>query len=454
MEAWMEERLDQINALLAEDHLKEAKQALNDLHPADVAHLMENLEEAEKRKLFSVLNPKIASEVVVELSEFSRDQVLENIHTGRLAAIVDDLPSDEATDIIADLPAEQAQDVLDRIDLEDSAEVRALLKYDEDTAGGIMQLELVSARPEQTAAQAIEALRIKRDEVETVHNVFITDRQRRLLGVVPLTKLILADPETPLSQLMEPCPLIVRFDEDQEEVAHKFRRYDLGSAPVVDDHQRLLGRITIDDVMEIMEEEVQEDLLRMAGTYSEGEDMFYSDKVFKISRLRLPWLLGNLLGGLVSGWLLWQFRVNLPDALFLLGFIPVINAMAGNVGLQSSTIIVRGIAVGRVNYNNLWRILFKEFKVAVVMGLACGITVGLVAHIWHHNPILGLVVGLAMACAISSASVLGTLAPALFKKLGVDPAISSGPVVSTFNDVMSMVIYFTISTVFYRLLIV
>ena len=448
----MNERLSQVRELLEKELMVQAAQAVADLHPADVAHLIEELPEDDKRKLFGVLDAALAAEVVVELSDESREQVLEGIQTRRLVDIVDDMPSDEATDIIADLPREQAQEVLAGIDWEDSAEVRTLLKYDEDTAGGIMQLELVSVRADQSVAQAIDAIRIMRDEVEDVHNVYVVDSEKRVVGRLPLDKLILADPDTPVNRVMEDCPLVVQAEEDQEDVAHKFRRYDVVSAPVVDARGRLVGRITIDDVMEILDEEAEEDLLRMVGSSSEY-DMLYTDKIFKISRLRLPWLLTNLIGGLFTGWLLWKFKVTLTDAIFLVTFIPVITAMGGNVGIQSSTLMVRGFAVGRVTFGNIWRILFREMRVALVMGVACGIAVGLVAHFWHHNSTLGFVVGLAMICSISAASLMGTLAPAAFKKLGVDPAISAGPFVTTANDIVGILIYFTIATIFYRQLV-
>lgn len=453
MEAWIKERFNQVEEFLAQDQLVAAARALADMHPADVGSLAEELSEDNKIKLFSALDPTIAAEVVVELSEHSRDLVLAGLSTGQLSAIVDDMPSDEATDIIADLPQEQAQEVLDRIDLEDSAEVRKLLQYDEDTAGGLMQLEMVKARSNQTVAEVIENIRSKKEEVGELHNIYVVSAANTLLGYVPVSKLILSDPNTPMRNILEMCPLVVEAHEDQEEVAHKFRRYDVVSAPVVDSAGHLLGRITIDDVMEVMEEEAREDLLRMAGTSSE-EEMFHSGGILKISRLRLPWLLTNMLGGLVSGYLLWVFRITLSDALFLLAFIPVIMAMAGNVGVQSSTIIVRGFAVGQVGFGNLWRVLFKEVRIAVVIGIVCGGLVGLAAHLWHGRTALGLVVGLSMTCAISMASIMGTLAPALFKRLNVDPAISSGPVVTTFNDILGILIYFAIASVFYRYFLV
>jgi len=453
MQPWIQERLDQVEELLEQEQLAQAAQAVADMHPADVGRLVDYLSEEDKIKLFRALEPTIAAEVVVELSDHSRDVVLNGLSTGQLSAIVDDMPSDEATDIIADLPTDQAREVLSRIDMEDSAEVRALLKYEEDTAGGLMQLELVSARSNQTVAQVIEAIREKKDEVGELHYIYVVSADNTLLGYVPVSKLILSAPGTPMRNLLEPCNLVVEAHEDQEEVAHKFRRYDVVSAPVVDKHGHLLGRITVDDVMEVLEDEAREDLLRMAGASSE-EEMFHSGGILKTSRLRLPWLLTNMLGGLISGWLLWIFKVALSDALFLLAFIPVIMAMAGNVGVQSSTIMVRGFAVGQVSFNSLWRVLFKEVRVAMVIGLVCGGLVGLVAHLWHGRTALGLVVGLSMTCAISMASVMGTLAPALFKRLKVDPAISSGPVVTTFNDILGILIYFAIASFFYRFLVV
>lgn len=454
MEQWHSDKLHELRELLDNGQLEAVRAELLGTHHADLAKLIEHMPGDEaKVALFDLLDARTASEVVVELGDYARELVLDNIQTDRLADIVDDMPSDEATDIIADLPVEQAREVLARIDKEDTEEVHALLKYPEDTAGGIMQLEMVNARSDMTALQVIEAIRPKQEEVGELYNVFVTDAKHRLVGVLPIFKLLLAKHNESVRHLLEPCQFKILAQEDQESVAHKFRHYDVVSAPVVDEHDRLLGRITIDDVMEIMEEETREDLLRMAGSSSE-EDMFFNNRILQISRLRLPWLLSNLVGGLITGSFLWRFQVTLPDALFLLAFIPVITAMGGNVGVQSSTIMVRGFAVGHVNFDNLWRVLFKEFRVAMVMGLTCGAVVGLVARLWNGDPVVGIVVGLSMLCAISASSLMGTLAPALFKRLGVDPAISAGPVVTTANDIVGIGIYFCISVLFYKILLV
>jgi magnesium transporter len=451
MEQWKEQRLEQLSTLLQENERRRAISLLKSMHHADVAQLMELMSVELKILSFSLLDPSTAAEVIVELSDYSRDQILDAIHTERLAEIVDDMPSDEATDLIADLPEDTADAILKAIGDQDRREVNTLLQYDEDTAGGIMQLELVKARQDQTVSQVIDAIRQKREEVENLTNVYVVDEANRLLGLLPLAKLVLARPDDLAGSLMEPVKLAVQPNEDQERVAHRFRRYDVMTVPVVDDHGRLLGRITGDDVMEVLEEEASEDFARMAGSLE--QDMIYSGNVFRISRMRLPWLLTNLLGGLVSGWLLWLFRIKLTDAIFLISFIPVIMAMGGNVGVQSTTIMVRGIAVGRVTLNNLWPMLFKEIKVALVMGTACGGVAGLVAHFWHHNPFLGLVVGCSMAGAILCAALLGTLAPAAFFKFKVDPAVSAGPFVTTANDILAVAIYFSIATLFYSHLV-
>jgi magnesium transporter len=234
-------------------------------------------------------------------------------------------------------------------------------------------------------------------------------------------------------------------------VARIFQKYDLLSAPVVEGDGTLVGRITIDDIMDIIEEEVSEDIFRMAGTHE--DELVYGDKIWKISRLRLPWLITNLFGGLLTGYLLWIFKVALHDAIVLVTFVPVITGMGGNVGIQSSSITVRGLATGDVDLQRLGRTIFKEVRVGLLMALACGFTLGAVAEIWHHNPALGFAVGSAMAAAIVVASLMGTLVPIIFKRLGVDPAVASGPFVTTANDITGILIYLSISTVFLKYII-
>ena len=235
---------------------------------------------------------------------------------------------------------------------------------------------------------------------------------------------------------------------DQEDVARLFQKYDILSAPVVEANGTLLGRITIDDIVDVIEEEVSEDLLRMGGTHE--DELVYGDQIWKISRYRLPWLLTTLLGGLLTGYLLWLFKVALTDAIVLVTFVPVIMALGGSVAIQSTTITVRGMATGQIDLQRLGRTILKEIRVGLLMALACGLTLGLAAEIWHRNPALGLSVGLSLATVIVVSSIMGTLIPVVFQKLGIDPAVSSGPFVTIVNDISGLLIYLAISTGFLK----
>jgi magnesium transporter len=252
-----------------------------------------------------------------------------------------------------------------------------------------------------------------------------------------------------MRDISEECELVVDVHEDQEQVAQNFQKYDLRSAPVVDEAGRLIGRITVDDVFDVIFEEVDEDFMRMAGT---SEEEIYSDKISNAVRLRLPWLFVNLLGGLVSGYLMWIFRVALQDVLALITFIPVTMALGGSVGMQSSTIVVRGLAIGRVVPGQVLRVMFKELRVGLVMGLVIGLGGALLARFWHHRMDIGLIVGLAMLSAITLSSLLGAMVPLLFRRLGVDPALASGPFVTTCNDMIGVLNYMGIATLMLRLL--
>jgi magnesium transporter len=445
------ELLSQLRLHLSQDRPEAAAQLLAHLHPADKAELFEALEESEKRDLFGQLDTNTASEVISQLSEFSRDQILADLPHRSLGRIIDELDSDDAADLLGSVPQEVAEKVLGTIDSKDSRRLRRLLAYQEETAGGIMQAEFVSVPQEATIADAIKRVRLLGKDADYLTNIFVVNASNRVVGQLSLRQLILADPADTVSQLMDSSVQTIPVDMDQEEVARIFQKYDIISAPVVEADGTLVGRITIDDVVDIIEEEVSEDVLRMAGTHE--NELVYGDQVWKISRLRLPWLITNLLGGLVTGHLLWLFKVTLADAIVLITFVPVITAMGGNVGIQSSSITVRGLATGNIDLQRLGRTVFKEVRVGLLMALACGLTLGIAAEIWHRNPVLGLTVGCAMAAAILVASLMGTLVPVAFKRLGIDPAVASGPFVTTANDITGILIYLSIATAFLKYIV-
>lgn len=446
------EHLEKLDQLIEEGRELDIIRLISKFHPADIADLIDALEEDKKTRLFGLLQVETAADVIMEIDEISRELIMEDIPQDRLTQIVDDMESDDATDLISELPREQAQHILRQIDKEDSEEVQELLKYGKETAGGIMQLELVAVLQSVTVKDAIEQIRACVGEVEDLHNVFIIDEERKLVGMLPLRKLILASTDRLIESLMDPATINVTPEVDQEEVAEIFRKYDIISLPVVDQEGKLLGRILVDDVVDVIEKEDSEDIMKMAGMPE--EELVYGSHVLKISRARLPWLITNLFGGLLTGYLMWLFRMTLHEVLALVTFIPVITAMGGNIGIQSSSIMVRGFAIGRVDFNNLRRVLFKEIRIGLLMGITCGVVAGCAAVLWHKNPFLGPIVALAMVTAITIAASMGTLIPAFFKKVKIDPAIASGPFVTTANDIVGIIIYLSIATFFLKFLIV
>jgi magnesium transporter len=279
-----------------------------------------------------------------------------------------------------------------------------------------------------------------------VFYLYVTDEDNHLVGVLSLRQLLTVSPARLLKDIMIREVISVRTDVDQEEVAQLVARYNILGIPVVDDANRLVGLVTVDDVIDVMRQEATEDIYKMAG--ASEEELLYGYKAFKIARLRLPWLVTNLFGGVITGYLMWRFKATLAEVIALITFIPVITGMGGNVGGQSATIVVRGFATGRIDMSTLRQVFFRELRVGMIMGAVCGLTIGVVAFTWHHNPYLGLVVGMAMATAMTVAATMGVLATSFFKRIGIDPAIASSPFVQTANDITGLLIYFGTATLF------
>ncbi len=415
-------------------------------HPADIAHLFRYLDLKEQRILFNLIgDAERSAEVLSELDHSTGAQLLEQIEKETITEILQEMPYDDAVDIIRNMPEELAEEILQIMEDEHSEEIEELLKYGEETAGGIMATEIFSLREEITVREAISALQEATD-VEMVFYLYVTDDHNHLVGVLSLRQLLTVPPHTRLKDIMAVDVFSVRTDTDQEEVARVVEKYNILAVPVVDEGNKLMGIITVDDVIDVMRQEATEDIYKMAG--SSDEELLYGNKSLKIARLRLPWLITNLFGGVITGYLMWVFKVTLKEVIALISFIPVITGMGGNVGGQSATIVVRGFATGRIELSTLRQVFLKELRVGVIMGLVCGVTIGLVAYFWHHNVYLGLVVGLAMVTAMTVAATMGVLAPTFFKRIGVDPAIASTPFVQTANDITGILIYFGTATLF------
>ncbi|MFO7577473.1 MAG: magnesium transporter [Pelovirga sp.] len=442
---------DSISKLLRRDATPNLKKALAKIHPADIAHLFRYFSIEEQKTLLALI-PDLdrAADVLAELDPDSWPELAELLDRDYLVSIVHQMADDDSALFIRSLPDELAEDILTDMHDEQSEEVERLLGYAEDTAGGIMSTDVFSLNQDLTVKQAIERLQDSQD-YEMVFYVYVTDEHNHLVGVLSLRQLLTVAPQTRLSAVMSTNVIRVRVDMDQEYVAELVAKYNILAIPVVDEHGKLMGLITVDDVIDVMRDEATEDILRMAGTTE--EELLLGFKSFRIARLRLPWLLTTLFGGVTTGFLMWMFKSTLEQVIMLISFIPVITGMGGNVGGQSSTILIRGFATGRIDFSSLRQVFFKELRVGLIMGAVCGVVIAMVAMLWHENLYLGIVVGLAMIAAITVAACMGVLVPSFFKKVGIDPAIASSPFIQTANDITGILIYFGTATIFIRLLI-
>lgn len=420
-------------------------------HPSDLAEYIEDFTDEQKRDLFALLSDEEAALIIQEMEEFDQVTLFNLLTPKRASSILKEMDTDDAADLLAELPPHETRELLELID-EESGEIKGLLKYPEDTAGGIMTTDIISFSQEMAVEEAIQRLREIAPEAEIIYYVYVVDEETRLIGVLSLRDLISATDGTPLKEIMNQNVISVHVDVDQEEVARIVARYDLLALPVVEDEGRLLGIITVDDILDVLQEEATEDFYKMVGTSEvEGVDLIQAS-VYQVVSRRLPWLLICLVGGLLAGSVIGVFDQMLEAIVVLAIFIPVIMDMGGNVGAQSSTIFVRGIATGEIEEEEVWHYFFKEFRVGLVMGAICGLLVSIATLLWQGNPYLGLVVGISMFLTVSLATVIGTLVPLLCYKVGIDPAITSGPFVTTIKDVTGLLIYFGMATIFLRFL--
>jgi magnesium transporter len=443
-------RLEAIRRLMRKGAVANLRRIVEKTHPADLAAIFERLNDLEQGRLFQILSHcELAGEVMSHLEPGALQQLIESLSDDEMAGILSAMESDDAADLLALLPEGRQDGVLAAMTHEDSADLGSLLQYPEDSAGGIMTPSYFALGQAVSVHEAVEAIQSAGD-AETVFYVYVVDDEERLVGVVSLRSLITSAPNTTLRQVMNSDVISVAAAEDQEQVARVVAKYDLLAIPVVEAEGRLVGIITVDDVIDVLREEATEDVYKMAGTSQ--EELVYGNQVMPIARIRLPWLLVNLLGGILTGTILWFFRATVEEIIALVSFVPVITAMGGNVGTQSSAILVRAFATGRVDFEGLPGYLWKEVRVGLLLGVLCGVLVGLAAWGWHRNPALGLVVGVSMIVAMTVAATVGTLAPAFFRKLDIDPAVASGPFVTTANDITGILIYLGTATAFLRFL--
>jgi len=434
--------IDELNALVADGTDQEIRAFLRIIHPADIADLVESLDDKGRKRLFEVMDPQIAGHVVSELEEPYLKHLLKRLRPEEISKLLEGMDSDDAADILSELSEEQAQAVMGLMDSEAVAEVSELLLYPEDTAGGIMQSEVLALNENTTVSQATEEIRARAEGLGELHNVYITDDKGKLKGVVPLRSLILAGPDTKLKNIMEPNVISAQVYADQEEVADLFRRYDLVSLPVVDEDGTLVGRVTVDDIMDVMAEEADEDFLKMAGSVE--EEVFSSFRKSLVARF--PWLLATWFGGLLNALILSKFENAFQEFLLFIPFLPLILAMGGNVGNQSATIVVRGLATGRLDGRLMWKVVGKEMLLGIALGAIYGLLLGIYAlHTGRGPETIALIIGLSLTIQLGLAAISGVLLPIAFYRMKIDPALATAPFISTSMDIIGATIYFSLA---------
>ncbi len=428
------ERLDRIRALIEEGREDNLADLLSEFHPSDLADLVEELDEADRVRLLDMLPAEIASETLAEMEGEERpEEILAALTPTRIGELIAALSDDDAVDLIRDLDPEDQARVLAALPRLEASELRRLLRYDEESAGGIMTTELVAISVHLTAAEAIQEVRRQARELGSdFYAVFVVDLLRRLLGTVTLQDLVLADPETPLAELVQPPVATVSPDTDQEEVGRIIARYNMPSVAVVGPENVLLGRITWDDVVDVLEAEQTEDILRLGGIVSEEQ---IRGRAVDAVRSRLPWLFVNLFTAAAAASVVYVFQETIARAVILAAIMPVIAGMGGNAGTQALAVTVRRLALTEESAARRWGVVAKELMVGLVNGAALGIFVGLVSYLWVGDPDLGFVVLLAMWGNMILASIAGAFVPILLERLGADPAVASSIFVTTFTDV-------------------
>ncbi|WP_417856078.1 magnesium transporter [Xanthomarina gelatinilytica] len=438
-----DELIEQVEQLIETKNDKELQQLLKGFHYADIAEILDEVNLEEAMYVIKLLDSETTSDVLMELDEDNREKVLKNLSAKEIAEEIEELDTDDAADIIAELPEERQQEVISQIlDEEHKAEITELLAYDEDTAGGLMAKELVKVFETWTVAGCLRRIRGQAKDVRRVHSIYVVNKQNKLIGRLSLKDLIVAKSDQKIADIYIKSVDYVKVDEDVEEVARVMQKYDLEAIPVVDEDMVLLGRITIDDIVDVIRDEADKDYQMAAGI---SRDVEADDSIWKLTIARLPWLLIGMFGGLGAASIIEHFNQSMGSFIVLLSFVPLIQATAGNVGVQSSAIVVQGLANDSVDGNILKR-LFKEFILGLVNGFAIAL-IGLgITHFAFGTPyIVSITIAIALVAVIIMAALIGTFIPIFLDKRGIDPAVATGPFITTSNDVFGILTYFLIA---------
>ena len=440
--------LASIKRLLRRGATKQLKNIIKKTHMVDLSGVFRELSPDNRQKLFDLIDSP--EEKGILFSKLEESTFLEFVKTIELEDLVDifsQMPADDAAELLNRLDENTSDQILQKMKNEDSTNVEHLMSYGDDTAGSIMVPDFVALQEDMGAREVIEALQNKYLDVEMPFYIYVTDEYGKLVGVSSLRQLVVVHPEKPLKDFMARDLVTVKPYMDREEVAKLVSKYDYLALPVVDDDNKMVGIVTVDDVIDVLHDSATEDILRMAGV---GEDFVETQTIFRGTRIRLPWLFASFLGGVAAFFIIGGFEESLTKYTSLAAFIPVIMGMGGNIGTQSSTIVVRGLATGKINVRDFGQVVAKELAIGMILGIVYGMFIGAVASIAYREEVyflqLAVSVGLAVLSSMTVAALVGSVIPLLFEKMKIDPAVATGPFVTTSVDIVSVLCYFFIAT--------
>jgi magnesium transporter len=436
--------VESIRRLLRRKAYPNLSKIVNKTHAADLSIIFRSLSMSDQTHLFGMMSdPASQGTLLSEMDEDAYLDLVKEIDFENLVKIFEVMPSDDAADLIDLLPVDVSDAILKRMRHQESAEVTDLLSFEDGTAGRIMTPDFIALLEETTAQEAIASLQKEYSDVEMPFYLYVVDAYSKLAGVISLRQLVVVPPETPLKKIMATDVFCVQTGTDQEEVAKLVARYDILAVPVVDQSHHLVGIVTVDDVIDIFRIEATEDILKMAGV---GEEYVETKSVLKSTRIRLPWLFASCVGGIIAFLIIGKFEDALSQITYLAAFIPVIMGMGGNIGTQSSTIVVRGLATGRLNVRDLGKVVFKELCIGLILGIVYGLFIAAVAQFSYSTLMLAVSVGLALMSSMTIAALVGSLVPMIMARINIDPAVATGPFVTTAIDIISVFFYFILAT--------
>ena len=440
---------DQIIKFLEERNFKELKEELENLHPVDLVDAMEELDKKQRMLVFRLLSKEEAAEVFTDMNSDMREELLEALTDSELKEIMDEMYVDDTVDVLEEMPANVVDRLLMATDEETRKQINTLLQYPEDSAGSIMTTEYVDLREEMTVGQAMAHIKKTGIHKETIYTCYITER-RKLVGIVSAKDLMTTDDDVPIKDLMETEIISVYTHSDQEQVAQLFTKYDLLALPVIDQDGRMVGIVTFDDAMDVMVDEATEDITKMAAI-NPSEKTYFETSVLQHAKNRIPWLLILMFTSIITGTIITRYENAFAAIPLLVSFIPMLMDTGGNCGSQSATLIIRGIALDEIRFTDLFKVMFKEFRISLIVGAFLAVANGVRIFIQYHNPGLAVVIACSLMGTVIMAKLVGCILPLLAKKVNLDPAIMASPLITTLVDTFSILIYFNIATVLFRL---